>query len=186
VGTPGQPTAGRNTDMKFTPDLKLANKFKEDIAELGAVLAGMVAMEMEELIRESPQRYGSYVASWYVGSGGGGEKTVKEPPEGTWYSQGSEPAVSKALSTVRRFKAQFSGYGAVQQIPMITVTNPVSYADAAQSQEGRKPNSGYAGDPGNTGSAGHFGRFEGRMRARLAKRIYVGSSTWKIYRDYNV
>ena len=171
--------------LKMTPDIKAIDRAKAEISELSAVISGIVAENMAELVRQSPQRSGAYVASWYVGTGdGGGVKQPGAPPEGTWYFEGSRPAIEIALGTIRNFQVQFTyRYKVISEMPWIKISNPVEYADAAAMQSGRRKEL-FPGDPGNPSSAGLFAMFTGSLSAVMSKPIYVGKGTWNYYKNY--
>lgn len=177
--------------LKYTPNTKVWNKAREEINQLSGVIAGIVAESMSELVRNSPQMTGDYVASWYVGTvpGGGEWKSPGElPPPGEYYYRGSEPAITAALQTVRRFQdsysSRYSQVTSVSGLPSIHINNPVSYSEAAAHQSGRSPGKYWDDDPGNPGTTRVFANAMSQLTAVLSKRIYVGMDTWKFYYHY--
>ncbi len=168
------------TKVKFTPDLTVLKKFEAEAAEIASVTAGIALEAFRALLYDSPQRYGTYVASWNISAGGADRAEVMPYREKKdWYRAGSEPAIMNARAKARRFKGNYArGNRPIYALPPIVITNPTSYMDLVEEGSYLRP--------ANQGHEGAFGKFQDALTASMGRTIVAGAGPWKYYRDYNL
>jgi hypothetical protein len=171
---------------KFTvrrEEVKLSlRKQLEDFARQAAlVTTGKVIEAFDELLHSTPQRYGSYVASWRIAAGGRvfahmqDQLTImpyRDPA--AWYMVGSMPAISSAKAANAGVKTKVASFISLSKaiFPQITVYNNTPYADAVESGPLRAENRGYENA---------FASFQLNLAGLLSEPTSPGDGRWEYY-----
>jgi hypothetical protein len=157
----------------------LEKGLKKFASEAALVFAGQVSRAFRELLYDSPQRYGSYVASWRMSAGraesGGFEQWPYREPD-QWYAAGATPAIGHALAASSGLTAGLPSYLSTTSaiFPIITVYNDTPYASSVESGPLREENQGHEMA---------FAKFKENLFDLLHTPVEEGSPQWLSYMD---
>jgi len=153
------------TIPRFNPLEQLEKDLLKAKLTHNTAISKLVEANFKELLYNSAQRYGTYVASWRVSVGRRGSSSDYEDvwrpsidtDPSSWYAKGSGPAISVATQNNAGVWDEIINYALTSRAiyPSVVVYNNSPHADQAESGPLR---------PENSGAVGAFDRFESNLR----------------------